>query len=196
MAELQNTPTPHIGAKQGEIAETILLPGDPLRAKYIAEHFLTDAKQFNTTRNMYGYTGYYQGKRVSVMGTGMGCPSMGIYSYELIHFYGCRNLIRIGTAGALRPEVKVRELIFAMGSCTTSNYVKQFRLPGDYSCVCSYELLEKAVESAIERTISEALLVNPRTEYVRQFEFVWNGDAVSVSFVVKGVDIDEFKVSI
>ena len=138
MTELQNTPTPHIGAKQGEIAETILLPGDPLRAKYIAEHFLTDAKQFNTTRNMYGYTGYYQGKRVSVMGTGMGCPSMGIYSYELIHFYGCKNLIRIGTAGALRPEVKVRELIFAMGSCTTSNYVKQFRLPGDYSCVCIY----------------------------------------------------------
>ena len=153
MAELQNTPTPHIGAKQGEIAETILLPGDPLRAKYIAEHFLTDAKQFNTTRNMYGYTGYYQGKRVSVMGTGMGCPSMGIYSYELIHFYGCRNLIRIGTAGALRPEVKVRELIFAMGSCTTSNYVKQFRLPGDYSCVCSYELLEKAVESAKKRNL-------------------------------------------
>ena len=132
MTELQNTPTPHIGAKQGEIAETILLPGDPLRAKYIAEHFLTDAKQFNTTRNMYGYTGYYQGKRVSVMGTGMGCPSMGIYSYELIHFYGCKNLIRIGTAGALRPEVKVRELIFAMGSCTTSNYVKQFCLSGDY----------------------------------------------------------------
>ena len=92
MTELQNTPTPHIGAKQGEIAETILLPGDPLRAKYIAEHFLTDAKQFNTTRNMYGYTGYYQGKRVTVMGTGMGCPSMGIYSYELIHFYGCKNL--------------------------------------------------------------------------------------------------------
>ena len=153
MTELQNTPTPHIGAKQGEIAETILLPGDPLRAKYIAEHFLTDAKQFNTTRNMYGYTGYYQGKRVSVMGTGMGCPSMGIYSYELIHFYGCKNLIRIGTAGALRPEVKVRELIFAMGSCTTSNYVKQFRLPGDYSCVCSYELLEKAVESAKKRNL-------------------------------------------
>ena len=153
MTELQNTPTPHIGAKQGEIAETILLPGDPLRAKYIAEHFLTDAKQFNTTRNMYGYTGYYQGKRVSVMGTGMGCPSMGIYSYELIHFYGCKNLIRIGTAGALRPEVKVRELIFAMGSCTTSNYVKQFRLSGDYSCVCSYELLEKAVESAKKRNL-------------------------------------------
>lgn len=148
MAELQNTPTPHIGAKQGEIAETILLPGDPLRAKYIAEHFLTDAKQFNTTRNMYGYTGYYQGKRVSVMGTGMGCPSMGIYSYELIHFYGCRNLIRIGNCRCAASGGKGARAYFRDGSCTTSNYVKQFRLPGDYSCVCSYELLEKAVESA------------------------------------------------
>lgn len=84
----KRVPTPHISAKQGEIAETILLPGDPLRAKYIADNFLTDVKQFNETRNMLGFTGYYKGKRVSVMGTGMGCPSMGIYSYELIHFYG------------------------------------------------------------------------------------------------------------
>lgn len=144
-------PTPHIGAMAGEIAETVLLPGDPLRAKYIAEHFLEDVKQFSAVRNMFGYTGTYRGKRVSVMGTGMGCPSMGIYSYELIHFYGVKNLIRIGTAGALRPEVKVRDLVFAMGSCTTSNFVKQFRLPGDYSCICSYELLEKAVEAAKRR---------------------------------------------
>ena len=141
-------PTPHIEAQVGEIAETILLPGDPLRAKYIAENFLTDVKQFNATRNMFGYTGYYTGKRVSVMGTGMGCPSMGIYSYELIHFYGCKNLIRIGTAGAMRPEVKVRDVVFGMGSCTTSNYVKQFGLPGDFSCICSYDLLRKAVEAA------------------------------------------------
>ena len=84
-------PTPHIGAGEGEIAESILLPGDPLRAKYIADNFLTDAAQFNATRNMLGFTGFYKGKRVSVMGTGMGCPSIGIYSYELIHFYGCRN---------------------------------------------------------------------------------------------------------
>ncbi len=153
MAENLNTPTAHIGAVKGEIAETILLPGDPLRAKFIAEHFFTDVKQFNTTRNMYGYTGDYQGKRVSVMGTGMGCPSMGIYSHELIHFYGCKNLIRIGTAGALRSEVKVRDLVFAMGSCTTSNYVKHFGLPGDYSCICSYDLLEKAVASAKKRGI-------------------------------------------
>ena len=130
---------------------SILLPGDPLRAKYIADNFLTDAAQFNATRNMLGFTGFYKGKRVSVMGTGMGCPSIGIYSYELIHFYGCRNLIRVGTAGALGPDVKVRDLVFGMGACTTSNYVKQFRLPGDYSCICSFELLEKAVSAARER---------------------------------------------
>lgn len=149
MAE-RNIPTPHIGALEGEIAETILLPGDPLRAKYIADNFLTDVKQFNSTRNILGYTGYYNGKRVSVMGTGMGCPSIGIYSYELIHFYGCKNLIRIGTAGAMQPQVKIRDVVFGMGACTTSNYVKQFRLPGDYSCICSYELLKKAAAAAEE----------------------------------------------
>ncbi len=147
-------PTPHIGAGKGEIAETILLPGDPLRAKFIADNFLTDAVPFNSTRNMLGFTGLYKGRRVSVMGTGMGCPSMGIYSYELIHFYGCKNLIRIGTAGAMRPEVKVRDMVFGMGACTTSNYVKQFRLPGDYSCICSYELLSKAVRAAEDRGFS------------------------------------------
>lgn len=146
-----NVPTPHIGAQVGEIAETVLLPGDPLRAKYIAENFLTDVKQFNATRNMFGYTGYYKGKRISVMGTGMGCPSMGIYSYELIHFYGCKNLIRVGTAGSLQEKVKVRDLVIAMGACTTSNYVRQFHLPGDYSCICSYDLLRKAVEKAEEK---------------------------------------------
>ena len=150
MSEIK-IPTPHIGAKSGEIADTILLPGDPLRARFIAENFLTDVTQFNATRNMFGYTGYYKGKRVSVMGTGMGCPSMGIYSYELIHFYGVKNLIRVGTAGAMRPEVKVRDMVFGMGACTTSNYVKQFGLPGDYSCICSYELLRKAVNAAEEK---------------------------------------------
>lgn len=147
----KKVPTPHIGAQVGEIAETILLPGDPLRAKYIAENFLTDVKQFNGVRNMFGYTGYYKGKRVSVMGTGMGCPSMGIYSYELIHFYGCKNLIRIGTAGAMQEKVKVRDIVIGMGACTTSNYVRQFQLPGDYSCIASFDLVRKAVEKAEER---------------------------------------------
>ena len=122
MSVKSNVPTPHIEARAGEIAETILLPGDPLRAKYIAENFLSDVKQFNSVRNMFGYTGTYEGRPVSVMGTGMGCPSMGIYSYELIHFYGVKNLIRVGTAGSIHPDVHIRDLVFGIGACTTSNF--------------------------------------------------------------------------
>ncbi len=141
-------PTPHIQAKVGEIAETILLPGDPLRAKFIADTFLKDVKQFNQTRNMFGYTGTYNGRPVSVMGTGMGCPSMGIYSYELINIYGCKNLIRIGTAGTLQPYIHSREMVFAMGCCTDSNYPALMGLPGTFAPICSFELLEKAVAAA------------------------------------------------
>ena len=126
-----NIPTPHISAKEGDFAKTVLMPGDPLRAKYIAEHFLTDAKQFNTTRNMYGYTGYYQGKRVSVMGTGMGCASMGIYSHELMNFYGVKKLVRVGTAGAMQKTTHIRDLVLAMGACTGTGYVKELGLPDD-----------------------------------------------------------------
>lgn len=142
--------TPHLNAKEGDFAETILLPGDPLRAKFIADNFLTDVKLVNTVRNMFGYTGTYQGKPVSVMGTGMGCASIGIYSHELIHFYGCKNLIRVGTAGALNPKVNVGDIVLAQGACTTSSYVRQFRLPGDYSCIASYPLLRKAADAAEE----------------------------------------------
>ena len=141
-------PTPHIEAKLGDIAETVLLPGDPLRAKFIADNYLENAVMFNSVRNMLGFTGYYRGKRVSVMGSGMGCASMGIYSYELMNIYGCKNLIRIGTAGALNEKIKVWDIVIGMGACTNSNYVKLFGLPGDYSCICSYELLKKAVASA------------------------------------------------
>ena len=151
MSTVNNTPTAHIAAKKGEIAETILLPGDPLRAKYIAENFLDDPTQFNATRSMFGYTGTYNGRPVSVMGTGMGAPSIGIYSYELIHFYGCKNLIRIGTAGALQTSLKVRDLVFAMGACMEGGYVHLMNLPGDYAPICSYELLEKAVSFAKEK---------------------------------------------
>ena len=141
-------PTPHIGAQLGDIAETVLLPGDPLRAKYIAETFLTDAVQFNSVRNIFGYTGYYNDKRVSVMATGMGCPSMGIYSYELIHGYGCKNLIRIGTCGAMQEHVKIRDVVMAMGVSTNSNYMDCFKLPGQFACTCSFDLLRKAVDAA------------------------------------------------
>ncbi|MBE5835521.1 MAG: purine-nucleoside phosphorylase [Butyrivibrio sp.] len=147
---MANVPTPHIEAAVGDIAETVLLPGDPLRAKYIADNFLTDVKQFNSTRNMLGFTGYYEGKRVSVMGTGMGCASIGIYSYELINFYGCKNLIRIGTAGALSPDVHIRDVVLAQGACTNSNYVRNFGIPGDYAPICSFSLLRKAVDKAEE----------------------------------------------
>ena len=133
MSKNLTAPTPHIAAKVGEIAETVLLPGDPLRAKFIADTYLEDVKQFNATRNMFGFTGTYKGRPVSVMGTGMGCPSMGIYSYELINIYGCKNLIRIGTAGTMQPYVHVKEMVFGMGSCTTSNYVAMQGLPGTFA---------------------------------------------------------------
>ena len=148
-------PTPHIGcSEQGVIAETVLLPGDPLRAKFIADTFLEDVVQFNTVRNMFGYTGTYKGKKISVMGSGMGIPSIGIYSYELIHFYGVKNLIRIGSCGSIREDVKIRDVIIGMGACTNSNYAAQYELPGTYSAISDYSLLEKAVEKAKEKNLT------------------------------------------
>lgn len=142
-------PTPHIAANsRDQIAETVLLPGDPLRAKFIAENFLENPVQFNATRNMLGYTGYYQGKPVSVMGSGMGMPSIGIYSYELIHFYGVKNLIRVGSCGAYQPDIKVRDIILAMSASTNSNYATQFGLPGTYAPTASWKLLKQAVAVA------------------------------------------------
>lgn len=141
-------PTPHIAAKEGDFAKTVLMPGDPLRAKFIAENFLTDAKLVNNVRGVQGYTGYYNGKRVSVMASGMGMPSIGIYSYELFNFYGVENIIRIGSAGAIHPDLKVRNLVFAQGACTNSNYAHQFEMPGTIAPIASYSLLKKAVEVA------------------------------------------------
>ncbi len=147
-------PTPHISAKdKNEIAETILLPGDPLRAKFIAETFLEDVVMFNTVRNAFGYTGTYNGKRISVLGTGMGMPSMGIYSYELINFYGVKNLIRIGSAGSFQENIKVRDIVFGMSTSTDSNYASQYELPGTIAPTCSYELLSKAIEVSKEKGI-------------------------------------------
>lgn len=141
-------PTPHNGAKPGEIAKTVLMPGDPLRAKFIAEEYLTDVHLFNTVRNMLGYTGTYQGKRVSVMGGGMGIPSIGIYSYELFHMYDVDSVIRIGSAGGLSDEVHLKDLVIAMGASTNSNYANQFKMPGAYAPLADFGLLRKAVEAA------------------------------------------------
>ncbi|KPU45434.1 purine nucleoside phosphorylase DeoD-type [Oxobacter pfennigii] len=147
-------PTPHINvAEKGIIAETVLLPGDPLRAKFIAENYLDNPVQFNSVRNMYGYTGTYKGKKISVKGTGMGMPSIGIYSYELIHFYGVKNLIRIGSCGSLQKDVKVRDIVVGMAACTNSNYANQYNLPGTFAPVASWELLRKAVDIAGQKGI-------------------------------------------
>lgn len=143
--------TAHNTATKGQIAETILLPGDPLRAKFIADNYLKDVKKFNSIRNMFGYTGTYNGKEVSVMGTGMGLPSMGIYSYELIYFYGVKNLIRVGSCGSYNPNVKIHDIILCQGSCTDSNYAYQYDLPGTYSAIASFSLLEKAKKVADDK---------------------------------------------
>ena len=143
-----NYPTPHINASPDDFAKTVLMPGDPLRAKFIAENFLQNAKLVNNVRGIQGYTGDYNGTRVSVMASGMGMPSMGIYSYELYNFFGVDNIIRIGSAGAMQENIKVRDIVIGMGACTNSNYALQYNLPGTFSPVCSYELLKKCTETA------------------------------------------------
>jgi len=144
---MNKIPTPHINAKMGDIAKTVLMPGDPLRAKFIAENFLDNPVQFNEVRGMLGFTGKYKGVSVSVMGSGMGCPSIGIYSYELFHFYGVENIMRVGTAGAISRDLHIGDIVLAQGACTNSSFVRQYNLPGDYAPIASFDLLEKAVEA-------------------------------------------------
>ena len=144
-------PTPHNNAKKGDIAKKVLMPGDPLRAKYIAETYLENPVCFNTVRNVLGYTGTYKGQEVSVMASGMGMPSIGIYSYELYNFYDVDKIIRIGSAGALQDDVNVMDVIIAMGACTDSNFGSQYNLPGVFAPTASYELVARAVEVAKEQ---------------------------------------------
>lgn len=145
---MSSVPTPHISAKLGEIAKTVLMPGDPLRAQFIAENYLTDVKCFNKVRNMLGFTGKYGDKEVSVMGGGMGMPSVGIYTYELFNFYGVESIIRIGTAGAIADNVDLRNVVLGMGACTNSNYASQYKLPGTFAPIANYELVKCAQETA------------------------------------------------
>lgn len=144
--EHKNVPTPHISAEYGDFAQTVLMPGDPLRAKFIAETYLENAKLVNNVRGINGYTGFYKGKRVSVMASGMGQPSIGIYSYELFNFYGVENIIRIGSCGSFDKDLHARDLIIAMGACTNGNFALQYNLPGTFCPIASYSLVEKAVK--------------------------------------------------
>ncbi|MHC1749942.1 MAG: purine-nucleoside phosphorylase [Cellulosilyticaceae bacterium] len=143
-----STPTPHNAAKFGDIAKTVLMPGDPLRAKLLAERYLENVVQYNDVRGMNGYTGYYKGKRVSVQGHGMGMASIGIYTYELFNFYGVENIIRIGSAGAIDESLHIGDIVIGMGTCTNSNYEKQYSLPGTYAPIADFDLVRKAVEAA------------------------------------------------
>ena len=146
---MSNLPTPHIAATEKDaFAKTVLMPGDPLRAKYIADNFLLDPVLVNNTRGVQGYTGFYKGKRVSVMASGMGMPSIGIYSYELFNFYDVDTIIRVGSAGAISPELHLRDVVFGLGACTNSAYTKQFRLPGTFAPVADFATLQKAVNAA------------------------------------------------
>jgi len=141
-------PTPHIGAQQGEIAETVIMAGDPLRAKFMAEKFLDSPVQFNNIRGMLGFTGYHDGKRVSVMGHGMGMASIGIYSYELFNFYDVKTIIRVGSAGSINMDLNVGDLCIAMGACTNSNYAMQYELAGTFAPIADFELLRAAANAA------------------------------------------------
>ena len=147
---MANYPTPHINAKPGDFGKTVLMPGDPLRAKFIAENFLTNPVLVNNVRGVQGYTGEYKGVKVSVMASGMGMPSIGIYSYELFNFFEVDNIIRVGSAGGMQEGVHVRDLVIGMGASTNSNYGSQFSLPGSFSAIASYPLMAAAIESAKE----------------------------------------------
>ena len=140
--------TPHISAQKGDFASTVLMPGDPLRAKYIAETYLTSPRLVNNVRGVQGYTGLYQNTPVSVMASGMGMPSIGIYSYELSHFYDVQRILRIGSAGAMDPSLSLRDIVFGMGACTNSAYADQYELAGSFAPIADYNLLTAAVGHA------------------------------------------------
>ena len=145
-----NCPTPHINAKVGDFGQTVLMPGDPLRAKYIAENFLENPVLVNNVRGVQGYTGTYKGVKISVMASGMGIPSIGIYAYELFNAYGVRNIMRIGSAGSINHDIHVRDIVIAQGACTDSNFMHQYHLDGTFAPIASFEMLRTAVETCEE----------------------------------------------
>lgn len=145
---MNKIPTPHIEAKEGEIAKTVIMAGDPLRAKFMAEKYLDNPTIYNQVRGMFGYTGTYKGKRVSIQGHGMGIPSIGIYTYELFNFYDVDTIIRVGSAGAIDDDLNIGDIVMGMGACTNSNYARQYNLCGTFAPISDFGLLSKAVSEA------------------------------------------------
>lgn len=170
---MAKVPTPHIGAREGEIADRVIMAGDPLRAKFMAERFLESPVQYNAVRGMLGFTGTYKGKRVSVQGHGMGMPSIGIYSYELFNFYGVKRIIRTGSAGSINAGVKMGDVVIGMGSCTDSNYASQYGLPGTFAPIADFGLVRAAVEKA------EELGVRYKVGNILASDFFYGDDADS-----------------
>ncbi len=158
-----SVPTPHIASEKGHIAKTVLMPGDPLRAKFIADTFLTDAVLVNNVRGVQGHTGTWKGVPVTVMASGMGIPAIGIYSWELFNFYDVDNIIRIGSAGALQDDIKVMDIVAAQGACTNSNYINQFNCPGTFAPIADYTLLSKAVEARTSTELISRSATSSRT---------------------------------
>ncbi|WP_046079924.1 purine-nucleoside phosphorylase [Halomonas sp. HG01] len=166
--------TPHIKAERGDFADTVLMPGDPLRARYIAENFLKNARQVNDVRNMYGYTGTYKGREISVMGHGMGIPSVSIYAKELITEFGVKSLIRVGSCGAVRDDVKVRDVVIGQGACTDSGVNRTRFLGNDFAAIADFELTRHAVDAAAAQGVpvkvgnifSADLFYDPRPEMI------------------------------
>ena len=167
---MANIPTPHIGALEGEIADRVIMAGDPLRAKFMAETYLENPVQYNAVRGMLGYTGTYKGKRVSVQGHGMGIPSIGIYTYELFNFYGVKRIIRTGSAGAYHPDLKIGDVVIGLGACTDSNYAAHYNLPGTYAPVADFQLARAAVEKA------EAMGINYRVGNILSSDVFYGED--------------------
>ena len=154
---MSNTPTPHINANPGDFAKTVLMPGDPLRSQFIAETYLENRKLVNNVRGVQGYTGTYKGVPVSVMASGMGMPSIGIYSYELYNFFGVENILRVGSAGAISQRLKVRDIVLAQGACTNSAYPRQFGFEGSFAPIADFGLLRTAASVAEEMGLRYAV---------------------------------------
>lgn len=167
--------TPHINPDGADIAETILLPGDPLRAKFIAETYLDDVVQFNSVRNMLGFTGTYRGTPVSVMGSGMGIPSISLYAWELIHDFGCRKLVRVGSCGAMQPDLDLYDVVIAQSASTDSNFLSQYGLPGTYAPTASYRLLEDVRDRA------RAQGIDTRVGNILSSDIFYHDDADAIS---------------
>ena len=173
--------TPHIAAEKGDFAKTVLMPGDPLRAAYIAQNYLENAVLVNNVRGIQGYTGEYKGKRVSVMASGMGQPSIGIYSYELFNFFDVENIIRVGTCGSYSSELHTRDIIIAMGACTNGNYAAQYHLPGTFSPIADFNLVRRAVEEC------EKLGVNYRVGNIFSSDTFYEDDNSGMTWAKMGV---------